>query len=73
MSRPKKIFRTLPQSKNSPLEPRKVKGDPKITSKSKVRIEENIENKVVQLHEYTYNQFLNPTLTQKIAHYGLKK
>ena len=29
--------------------------------------------KVVQLHEYTPEQFLSPTLTPKIAHYGPKK
>ena len=37
--------RTLPQPKNSPLGPKKVKSDHKIKSKSKVRIKENIENK----------------------------
>ena len=38
---PKIVF----ESQKSPLGPQKVKNDPKIKSKSKVRIEENIENK----------------------------
>ena len=36
--------RNLPQPKNSPLEPQKVKNYPKIKSKLNVRIEGNIEN-----------------------------
>ena len=45
MSRPQKSFSTLPDPKNSPLGPRKVKNDPKIQSKSKVRNEGSIESK----------------------------
>ena len=41
MIRPKIVF----ESQKSPLGPQQVKNDPKIKSKSKVRIEENIENK----------------------------
>ena len=44
MSRPQNSCRTLPQPQNSPLGPQKVKNDPKIKSKSNVRIEGNIEN-----------------------------
>ena len=33
----------------------------KIKSKSKVTIEENKENKIVQLYEYNPKLFLNPT------------
>ena len=44
MRGPQNSCRTLPQPKNSPLGPKKVKNDPKIKSKSKVRIERNIEN-----------------------------
>ena len=44
MRGPQNSCRTLPQPKNSPLGPKKVKNDPKIKSKSKVRIEINIEN-----------------------------
>ena len=44
MSRSQNSFRTLPQPKNSLLGPQKVKNDPKIKSKSNVRIEGNIEN-----------------------------
>ena len=41
---PKNSFWTLPNPKNSPLVPQKVKKDPKIKTKSKVGIEEIIEN-----------------------------
>ena len=43
MSRPIKQFLTLPRPKNSQLGPQKDKNNPKVKSKSKVRIEENIE------------------------------
>ena len=45
MSRPQNIFEPYPDPKNSPFWSQKVKNDPKIKSKSEVRIEENIENK----------------------------
>ena len=35
---------SYPNPKNSPLGSKKVKNDPKIKSKSNVRIKENIEN-----------------------------
>ena len=41
---PKKGVEPYPNPKNSPLGPQKVKNDPKIKSKSNVRIEGNIEN-----------------------------
>ena len=41
---PQNIFEPYPNPKKSPLGPQKVKNDPKIKSKSKVRIERNIEN-----------------------------
>ena len=44
MSRPKISFEPYPDPKNSPLGPQKVKDDPKIKSKSNVRIEGNTEN-----------------------------
>ena len=44
-----------------------MKTNLKIKSKSKVRIEGNIEKKVVQLHEQIQKLFLNLTLTPKIA------
>ena len=46
-------------SKNSPLGPKKEKNDPDVKSKSNVRIEGNIENEVVQLHQHTLKLFLN--------------
>ena len=45
MSRPQNSFQTLPNPKNRPLAPQKDKKDPKIMSKSKVRIKETIENR----------------------------
>ena len=68
MSRLQNSFRTLPDSKNSPIEPQHDKNDPKIKSKSNARIEGIIKMKVVQLYEWTPKQFLNPTLNPKIAH-----
>ena len=45
MRKPQNSFEPNPDPKNSPLGPQKVKNDPKIKSKSKVRIQEDIENK----------------------------
>ena len=44
MGRPKTVFEPYPNLKNSPLWPQKVRIDPKIKSKSKVRIEGTLEN-----------------------------
>ena len=44
MNRPQTVFKPYPNPKNNPLGPQKLKNDPKIKSKSKVRIERNIEN-----------------------------
>ena len=44
MSRTQNSVLTLPQPKNSLLGPQKVKNDPKIKSKSNVKIDDNIEN-----------------------------
>ena len=41
---PKTVFEPYPNPKNSPLGPQKVKNEPKIKSKSNVKIEGNIEN-----------------------------
>ena len=41
---PKTDFEPYTDPKNIPLGPQKVKNDPKIKSKSNVRIEANIEN-----------------------------
>ena len=50
-SDPKTIVKSYSNPKKSPLGPQKVKNDPKIKSKSSVRIEANIEMKVVPLHK----------------------
>ena len=42
---PKTLFESYPDPKNSLLGPQKVRNDPKIKWKSKVIVEENIENK----------------------------
>ena len=44
MSRPKNCFRTYPNPKNSPLGPKKLKITTKLSQKSNVRHEGNIEN-----------------------------
>ena len=41
---PKTVVEPYPNPKNSPLGPQKVKNDPKIKSKSNIRIEGNIED-----------------------------
>ena len=46
MSRPKTVIEPFPDPKNIPLGLQPVKNDPKNKSKSKTRIEENIENKM---------------------------
>ena len=48
---PKIVIEPFPNPKNSPLGPQKVKNHPKIKSKSKVRIERNIEKELAQVHE----------------------
>ena len=53
MSRPQNSFSALQQLQKNQLGPQKVKNNPKIKSKEKVRIEGTIEKKVVQLHEWT--------------------
>ena len=45
MIRPEKVFQSYTDPKNSPEGPQKVKMDPKIMSKSKVRIEGTLKNK----------------------------
>ena len=39
MSRPQNVFEPFPNPKNSLLGPQKIKNDPKIKSKSNIRIE----------------------------------
>ena len=45
MRRPQKFFEPYTDPKNSAKGPKKSKTDPKIKSKSKVRIKETIENR----------------------------
>ena len=53
MSRPKTVFEPYTDPKNSPFRQQKVKTDSKIKSKSKVRIEENVEKYTGLEHRQT--------------------
>ena len=68
MSRPKKSFEPYPDPKNSPLGPKKVKNDPIIKSKSKVKIDVSIENKSFTTSWLVPKTFFKHTSTPKIAH-----
>ena len=48
----KTVFESYPDPKNSPSGPQNVKIDSKIRSKSKVRVEETIENKSLKGAEW---------------------
>ena len=61
---PKTIFEPVPNPKNSPLYIPKVKKDPKIKSKSNVRIERNQENESCSTILYYTIYFLNCTIVQ---------
>ena len=81
MSRPQRSFELYPNHKNSPLGPPKVKDDPKntplglqkvkmppkLSQAQKSEFKESKKMKVVQLHEKTPKQFLNPSTSPKIA------
>ena len=67
MSKPQNSFEPYPNPKNSRFGPQKVKNDPKIKSKSKVRIEGTIEKKLL-LFKYMsrpQNSFWTLPQTQK--------
>ena len=70
-SRPQSSFQTLPQPKNSPLGPQKIRK--KLSRIQMSYFRELKKMKVVQLHELTPKQFLNYTWNPKIAHQGPKK
>ena len=46
MIRPQTRLEPYPENKNSPLGPQKVKNDPKVKSKSNVRIGKNKEDEI---------------------------
>ena len=48
---PKKNFQTLPQPKNSPLWPQKVKKAPTLSQNKMTDLKETYKMKVVRLHE----------------------
>ena len=68
MRRPQKFFEPYTDPKNSAKGPKKSKTDPKIKSKSKVRIKETIENRSCSSTILEPKPFLNHTPTPKIAH-----
>ena len=70
MSRPKKTFENYPCPKSRPKRPQNAKTTQK--SKSNVRIEGNIEIKVVILYEHILKQFLNLIPTLSLADLGRK-
>ena len=73
MSRPQKFFEPFPNPKNSPLGPQKVEKDTKIKSKSKVRIERNIENESCFTTWVDPKTVVDPYPNPKIANQGPKK
>ena len=60
---PKVVFEPNYDPKNSPLS----KNDPKTKSNQKSELKKTYKIKVLQLHEYTLKQFLNPTPPPKKA------
>ena len=68
MSGPKTVFEPHIEPQNSPLGPPKVKTTPKLIKNQMSELKETQKIKVVQLHELTPKQLLNPTLTTKSAH-----
>ena len=65
---PKTDVEPYSNPKNSPLAPQKVKNDPKIKSKSDVRIERNIENESYSTTWSDPQTGFEPYTNPKIAH-----
>ena len=61
----KTVFEPYPNPKNGSSGPQKVKNDPKIKSKSNVRIEGNIENEICSItrvdRKTVFKPYPNPT------------
>ena len=68
MRGPQNSCQTLPQPKNSPLGPQKVKMTPKLSQTQMSELKETKKMKVAQLYNETSKQFLIPTSTPKIDH-----
>ena len=62
------VFEPYPNSKNSPLEPKRVKNDPKYKSKSNVRIKENIGNESCSTRWVDPKTVVEPYSDPKPAH-----
>ena len=63
----RKVFEPFVNPKNSLLGPQKVKINPKIKSKSNVKIARNIENESCSTTWVDLKTFLTPTPVPKIA------
>ena len=64
----KTVFEIYPDPKNNPLGPQKAKNHLKIKPKSKVEIEEIIENKDCSTTLVDHKTVVNSTPTPKIVH-----
>ena len=73
MSRPQNSVWTIPQPKNSPFGPQKLKNDPKIESKSIVTVEEKIENRSFSTTIVESKRILEPYPDPKKSQLGPKK
>ena len=74
MSRPQNSFWTLPRPKKiAHLGPKKAKNDPKIKSKSDVRIEGNIENESCSTAWVDHTTFFEPFRNPKNSPLGPQK
>ena len=69
----KKVVKPYPNPKNSQLGPQKVKNDPKIKSKSNVRIEGNIENESCLTAWLDPKKVVEPYSNPKISPLGPQK
>ena len=68
MNRPQNSFNPTPTPKNSPLGPQNIKNDPKIRSKSEVRIKRTIENKSWSPKWVNLKTVAKPYSNPKLAH-----
>ena len=73
MSRPKTVVEPYPNPKNSPLGPQKAKKDPKIKSKSNVRIERNKEKESCSTTYVHPNKVFEPYSNPKNIPLGPQK
>ena len=73
MSWPKTVFEPYTDPKNCPFRQKKVKTDSKIKSKSKVIIEENVENKSLSTTWVDHKTYFQPYPDPKNSSLGSQK